>query len=181
MTTPEPAWLTVSEVAEIEGVSTETIRRGIAAGKYPASRASDAPRAPWLINAVAYERQRQTHAERVAIRQRLAGMAGGYGPEGREAAVDGAAAHNEWSPDQRDAELRRETAKADREALLSTLHREMHEDPAIRQRFEQLDAEERFEAEARELAERVRRAERLRKRALELLEDEDEDEDAGED
>lgn len=59
MVKPGSDWLTVSEVAEIEGVSTETIRRGIKAGQYVGSRLSDAPRAPWVIDAAAYNRQRK--------------------------------------------------------------------------------------------------------------------------
>jgi|SRR5829696_4156495 len=53
--------------------------------------------------------------------------------------------------------------------------REMYADPSVRQHLERLDDEERFQAEARELARRIRRAERLRERALEILDEEDED------
>ena len=175
MTKPSSEWLTVSEVAEIEGVSTETVRRGIKAYKYPASRASDAPRAPWLINAAAYERRRKADAERAATRERLAGMGGGFGPEGRKAAVDAAAAHNEWTDEQRDAEDARLKQRDKHEALLAHAEREMYADPAVRQRLEQLDADERIEAEARELAARIRRAERIRERALDILENEGKD------
>lgn len=165
-------WLTVSEVAEIEGVSTETVRRGISAGKYPASRASDAPHAPWLINAATYERRRKADAERAARRERLAGMGGGYGPAGRKAAVEAAARHSGLTEDEAAAELRRLNERDRREELLAHAERELRADPATRQRLEQLDDDARIEAEARELAARVRRAERIQKRAREILEEE---------
>lgn len=72
MVNPGKQWLTVSEVAAIEGVSTETIRRGIKAFKYPASRASDAPRAPWLIDAALYADGRTLDAEHSSARLQLA-------------------------------------------------------------------------------------------------------------
>src|SRR5215210_1841467 len=70
----EKKWLTVSEVAEILSTSTETVRRKIAAGELLASRASAAPRAAYLIDAAAFESQRESERQRAAVRQRLAGV-----------------------------------------------------------------------------------------------------------
>ena len=61
-----------------------------------------------------------------------------------------------------------------RHDLFDRVERDMYADPCVRQRFEALDEEQRFEEEARELARRIRRAERLRDRAIEILEEEDE-------
>src|SRR3954470_16940603 len=71
---PGSEWLTVSEVAETLGTSTETVRRMIKAGKLPASRASTLPRAPWLINRPAWEQQKLHDAEVARVRERMAGV-----------------------------------------------------------------------------------------------------------
>jgi excisionase family DNA binding protein len=167
-------WLTVSEVAAMLGTSTETIRRMIKAGELPASRASNAKRAAWLINAAAFERQRTADAERAAVRQRLGGVVVGRGEEFTERlgkAYPGVTVGSPQGPSLAD----HARAIAARHDLFDRVEREMAADPSIRQQLEQLEEEERFEAEAQELARRVRRAERLRDRALEILEEDDQD------
>src|SRR5205814_6937132 len=74
-------WLTIADVAAVLGTSTETVRRMIKAGELPASRASAAPRAAWLIDAAEFERQREADAERAAIRQRLGGVVTAFGDD----------------------------------------------------------------------------------------------------
>jgi excisionase family DNA binding protein len=171
-------WLTVADVAEILGTSTQTVRRMIKAGELPASRASAAPRASWLIDAAEFERQREADAERAAIRQRLGGVVSSYGddefieklraryPDVTVGGPDGPGLAQD---------LR---ARIDRRDLLERVERDMYADPAIRQQLEQLDDNERFEQEARELARRIRRAEKLRDRAIEILSEEDDQEGA---
>jgi hypothetical protein len=166
-------WLTVADVAEMLGTSTETIRRMIKAGELPASRASNAPRAAWLIDAVEFQRQREADAERAAIRQRLGGVVTGRGDEfveNLEQAYPGVTVGSPEGPTLAE-HVRATIARHD---LFDRIERDMYADPAIRERFETLDDAERFEEEARELARRIRRAERLRDRAIEILEEEDE-------
>jgi hypothetical protein len=167
-------WLTVGDVAAILGTSTETVRRKIKAGELPASRASDAPHASWLIDAAEWERQREADIERAAIRQRLSGAVTGYGDEFFEKLKERYPDVTVGSPDGPTlAEHARATIA--RHDLFERVERDMYADPGVRQQLERLDDAERFEEEARELARRVRRAERLRERALEILEDEDDD------
>ena len=170
---PDSQWLTVADVAAILGTSTETIRRMIKAGELPASRASNAPRAAWLIHAAEFERQREADAERAAIRQRLGGVVTGRGDEfveKLEQQYPDLTVGNPEGPTL--AEHARATSA--RHDLFERLESEMAADPGLRQRLENLDEEQRFEEEARELAHRIRRAERLRDRAIEILEEEDE-------
>jgi hypothetical protein len=171
---PGSEWLTVSQVAEVLGTSTETVRRMIKAGELPASRASEAKRAPWLIHGPTWEHQREADIERAAIRQRLAGVVTGYGEDFArkvEAEYPDARVGSPGGPTL--AEHTR--AYLARQELFGQIQRDMRADPALRQRFEQLDENERFEAEARELARRVRRERQLWDRALEILDENDED------
>jgi hypothetical protein len=166
-------WLTVAEVAEILGTSTETVRRKIKALELPASRASDAPRAPWLIDAPEFERQRKADAERAAARRRLKGVVTAYGDdEFIEKLKQQYPDHRVSSPD---GPTLAEHAQATiaRHNLFERIERDMYADPEIRERLKALDEEQRFEEEARELARRIRRAEKLRDRACEILDEED--------
>jgi excisionase family DNA binding protein len=170
---PDRKWLTIAEVAEIYGVSTETVRRKIKAGELPASRASDSPRAAWLIDEAEFERQREADAELAAVRQRLGGVVTGRGDEFIEKLKERYPDVRVGSPDGPTlAEHARATIA--RHDLFERIESEMAADPSVWQRLEDLDDAERFEEEARELARRIRRAEALRDRALEILEDEDE-------
>jgi excisionase family DNA binding protein len=170
-------WLTVAEVAAVLGVSTETIRGKIKAGELPASRASNAPRAAWLIDAAEFERQREAEVERAAVRQRLGGVVSSYGDD--EFIEKLKARYPDATVDSPDGPTLAEHVRARiaRHELLDRVEHEMAaemaDDSAISERFEDLDEEQRFEEEARELARRVRRAERLRERALEILEEEE--------
>jgi hypothetical protein len=171
-TKPEKPWLTVAETAERLGCSEPAVRRMIQSHKLPASRATTAKRAPWMINAVALERQLDAEAQRAAVRERLAGAVVGYGDFAdklEEAYPDTKVGSPEWPTL---AEHARATIA--RHELFERVEREMYADPGVRQQLERLDEEERVEAEARELAQRIRRAERIRERALEILNEEDE-------
>jgi Helix-turn-helix domain len=185
----EKKWLTVRETAARLNRSEEMVRRMIRAGELPASRLSAAAKAPWMIDADELERQLKVHAERTAVRMRLdrAGVTVGRSvdspPQGGgvvigrgedfyaeiERAYPGVKVGGPEGPPLADY-LRQRDSRAE---LFDRIEREMYADPAVRQRFEKLDEEARFEEEARELARRIRRAERLRERALEIL-DEDE-------
>jgi excisionase family DNA binding protein len=166
-------WLTVAEVAAVLGVSTETVRGKIKAGELPASRASNAPRAAWLIDAAEFERQREAEAERAAVRQRLGGVVSSYGDdefiEKLKARYPDATVDSPHGPTLAE-DLR---ARIDRRDLFERVEADMYADPGLRQQLEQLDDAERFEEEARELARRIRRAEKLRDRAIEILEEDD--------
>ena len=172
MAEQEKGWLSVKEAAERLGRSEDSVRRMIRAYKLPASRSSHGSRSAWLVSARGLERQLAADAERAAVRERLAGSGGGYGPEGRVAAVEAAAAYQGASLTDDD----RDKVRADyrRDEAMDRLAAEMYTDPAVRQSLEQLDEEERIEHAARELARRVRREERIRERALEILDEEDE-------
>jgi hypothetical protein len=162
-------WLTVRETAARLNTSEEMVRRKIRASELPASRLTDAARAPWMINAATLERQLEVEAHRKRVQE--AGIVVGRGDEGgpHDQALIGEVAAIHGS----------DTAEAlhkvmNRHNLFDRIERDMYADPAIRERFETLDDDERFEEEARELARRIRRAERLRDRALEILGEEDE-------
>lgn len=164
MSPPTKDWLTVSEVAEIEGVSTETIRRGIKAFKYPASRASAAPGAPWLINAAAYERRRESEARKRRLRERRVVTA--YADDEFDANVE--SVHGATGLEQvRQMRQRHED--------LREAQRAVSNDPDLRRAFEQLDEDERIERAAQEIANRVRRDERIRQRAAQILEADDDE------
>ena len=164
-------WLTVRETAEILGTSEEMVRRKIRAYELPASRLNYAPRSPWMINAAALQRRLEidAHGKRVYD----IGIVVGHSidefaekleqrhPDVRVGSPDGPTL----------AEHARATAA--RHELFTQIERE--EGAEIRKRFEQLDEEQRFEEEAREYARRIRRAERLRDRALEILDEDDQD------
>jgi hypothetical protein len=163
-------WLTVRETAKRLNTSEEMVRRKIRAFELPASRLTDAARAPWMIDARALEQQLQADAQLAEHRESMAGVVVGRSDEGGP--LDEAFR----------AEVERLHGKPvaaglkqvmDRSDLFARVERDMYADPSLRMRFEQLDEEQRFEEEARELARRVRRAERLRDRALEILEEED--------
>lgn len=155
-------WLTVRETAERLGRSEETVRRMIRACKLPASRSGEGPRAAWLINASALERQLEVQATEQRVRDR--GIVTGYGDfiEQVEARYGAPL-----------ADTLREVRE--RHELLERLATELHADPDVAERFEQLDDEERIERAAQELARRVRREERIRERAREILEEDDTD------
>lgn len=149
-----------------ERVSKEWLRRKITSGHLFAERAGGTSTAPYML----HEGDVARLAEREAHKRRTRGTVVGYGDFSEKVKA------SEATPETKAAIL----AVHDKHELFDRVEREMYEGPdapALRRKFEGLDAEARFEAEARELAERVRRAERLRKRALELLEAEDEDED----
>jgi excisionase family DNA binding protein len=177
-------WLTVRETAERLNLSEESVRRMIRTFQLPASRASGGARAPWVINAAALERQLEVDAHRRRVHE--AGIVVGRVQEAGGNAVVGrgddfAEELEQRYPDVRVgspdgptlAEYARATAA--RHELFDRIEREMAADPSVRQQLERLDEAERFEAEAQELARRVRRAERLRDRALEILDEDDQD------
>jgi Helix-turn-helix domain len=172
---PARKWLTVAEVAAMLGTSTETIRRRITVGELPASRASTAPHAAWLIDAAEFERQREADAERAAIRRRLGGVVVGRGDEFAKKPAQHCPDARVGSPE--GPTLADHTrAMIARHETFERLQRDMAADPGLREQFEALDEANRFEAEARELARRVRRSERLRDRVWEILDEEDQDE-----
>lgn len=168
---PGSEWLTVSQVAETLGTSTETVRRMIKAGKLPASRASALPRAPWLINGPAWEQQKRDDEIRARTRERMAGVVVGRSDEGGPADEAFIAEVGRLHGPDTAMNLRQ---VMDRHHLFDYLEREMREDPAVRQRLETLDDDERIEAAAQELARRVREHERIQRRAQEILDEEDE-------
>jgi excisionase family DNA binding protein len=168
---PGPDWLTVSQVAEAMDTSTETVRRLIKAGKLPAARAGALPRSPWLINVPAWERQKRRDEIRARHLQRMAGVVVGYSDGGGpadEAFVEDV--ERKHGPDTAESVKR----VMDRGGLFDRLEREMAADPSVQEQLERLNEVDREEAEAQELARRTRRAERIRKRAEEILEDDDE-------
>jgi excisionase family DNA binding protein len=160
---PDPKWLTVSEVALILGVSTETVRNMIKRGELPASRASNRKRAAFLIDADEWERQRARDAERAATRQRLVGVVTGRGEEFFEQVEQ---QHGPATAEH----LRERSAEHD---LFERLQSEMATDPGFQARIRELDDAERIEAKAQELARRIREDEKVRDRAREILDEED--------
>ena len=176
MSTPEPAKPSLNladATARINdrlrrdglgAVSKEWVRRQIKAGRLHSERAGGTTTAPYMLHEGDVDRL----AEREAHKRRTRGMIVGFGDFAENVEA------SEATPETKAAIL----AVHDKHELFDRVERDMYEGPdapALRQKFEGLDEEARFEAEARELAARVRRVERLRERALEILEDEDED------
>ncbi len=146
----------------MKAFSTETVRRGITAGKYPASRASTAPRAPWLIDADEYERQRRQDDEEAARRERLRGVVVAYGDDEFDARME--QEHGRAAMEQ----LRK---IRERHELMQQIAEEVRGDAELRRQFEKLDDDEIIERTAHEIAGRVRREERIRRRAAQILDD----------
>jgi hypothetical protein len=168
---PEQKWLTVGEVAAILGVTTETVRNKIKRGELPASRASNAPHAAFLIDAAEFERQRAVDVELAAVRQRLAGVVTGRGEEFIQQLEQQYPGVTVGAPDGPTlAEHVRATIN--RHELFERIQSEMAADPGVQSRLRELDEAERFEAEAQEIARRIRRDEELLKRAREILDEE---------
>lgn len=159
-----PNVLSVDEVARRTGEHPETIRRKIRAHEIFAVKVGEGPRAPWGVTEPDVDRYiaSRDHARRM----RESGVIVGRGDEFRERV-----AASDHPPATKSALL----VAVDRRELFDRAEREMHADPTVRRRFEQLDADARLEAEARELAARIRHAEQVRRRALAILEDETED------
>jgi predicted ArsR family transcriptional regulator len=159
-------WLTIKEVAELLGVVPMTVRRMIARLELPASRASNAPRAAWLINGPEWQRQREADAIRADARRRLGGAVSGYGDkefvEKLRERYPAAAEHVRASID-----------RQDRQELLERLEDEMRSDPGVQSRLRELDEADRIEAKAQELARRIREDEKVRARAREILSEDD--------
>jgi excisionase family DNA binding protein len=157
--------LTVPEAAARLRQNEQTVRRRLREGSLPGVRVSEGARSAWRIPALALEHMLEVDAHHKRMqRQREAGQVVGRGEEFLE--------QLEASPNS--PEVKQAVREIhDRRNLFDRVERDMYADPAIRQRFESLDEEARFEEEARELARRIHRAERLRDRALEILDEED--------
>jgi excisionase family DNA binding protein len=170
----EQRLLTIAETAARLGQSEATVRRRIAARELPAVRVGGGThRTRMRVLADELERQLQVDAELAATRKRLAGVVRGRSDEGGP--VDEAfRADVERLHGKPTAEGLKTVM--DRNDLFNRVEREMADDPGLRQQLERLDDEaERFEHEARELARRIRWAEGLRKRAEEILEEEEDE------
>jgi hypothetical protein len=164
---PELKWLTVAEVAAILDVTPETVRQKIKAGEFPAvRRASNAPHAAFLIDAAEWERQRARDVELAAARKRLGGRGVVTGYDAAEVVEQVREIHGPETADS----LR---ATINRHELFERLQAEMADDPEFQRRLEELDEDERIEHAAQELAARARIADRVRKRAQEILDEDD--------
>jgi hypothetical protein len=168
----EPKWLTVGQVAQILGVSTETVRNKIKRGELPATtRASNARRAAWLIDAAEFERQRAADVELAAVRQRLGGVVTSYGEqffENVEQQHPGVTVDIPGAPTLAE-HLRGRSAEHD---LFERLQAEMATNIGFRQSLDELDEADRIEAEAQELARLYRRDRAVHDRFREILDEE---------
>src|SRR5215207_8195611 len=73
----EQVWLSVRETAKRLGTTDEMVRRKIRALELPAQRLTDAPRAPWMINAAALERRLETEERKRRFHE--SGVVVGFG------------------------------------------------------------------------------------------------------
>lgn len=160
-----------ARLPEGESVSKEWVRLQVKSGRIRADKGA-ARTAAYQLNE--YDVKRVAEIEAHERRKRLYG--GGYGPAGREAAVAAAAEFNGWTPEQHAEALERLHERARQQELLDRVQREMSTD--LRRQFEELDEDIAIERTAHEIANRVRREERIRRRAAQILADDDEHHDA---
>lgn len=162
--------LTVDQVALELSIQPASVSKMIREGRLLGRKLDPArEKSPWQVSRWDLDRYRRSmenraHSQRMQERKAL-GMVVAYGDFDEQMAASN-------NPPEIKARVRELVEK---HALLEHLQREMFDDPTLRARFDALDDEARIEAEAQELARWFRREDRIRRRALEIL---DEDEDA---
>jgi len=161
----DDAWLTVAETAEMLGISEQAVRKRIRSFKLPAQRLPGGSRAAWRVNRVALDRRLKAEAFRRRVRD--AGIVVGSGADDDAFAEEVGRLHGVAADQVRAIHQRQD-------ALLQAAQQVDLHSAKYGEDFARLEEAEAIEAAARRRAEFVRHEERIERRAREMLDEQDE-------